>query len=121
MYYCPDCLKEFEFVKISFEKRESGYERMFMCPFCDSMSYREKKGCYCRYCGLPLSRNENGYCSDTCRRAGEKLFKKQEERRRKEKDLPIVNAIAEVEKYNKLNNCNLSYGQYYALKGANLL
>lgn len=120
MYYCPDCRKEFEFVKISFEHHERGSEKVHLCPFCDSTGFVEKRGVYCRYCGMKIGANEK-YCSYTCKRAGEKLFKKQAERDKFKKENPLYNAINEVDEYNKSHNCNLSYGQYFALKGANML
>ena len=120
MYYCPDCKKEFEFVKISFEQHEGGSEKVHLCPFCDGTSFVEKRGVYCRYCGILIGRNER-YCSTACRRAGEKLFKKQEKREKKKKENPLFIAINEVDTYNETHNCNLSYGQYFALKGADML
>jgi len=120
LYYCPDCRKEFEFVKVYYEERDGGFERVHLCPFCDSTSFVEKKGAYCRYCGMRIGVKER-YCSTTCRRAGEKLFKKQEERERKRKNDILYKSISEVDNYNKTHNCNLSYGQYFALKGANML
>ena len=120
LYYCPDCRKEFEFVKISFQYSEKGSEKLHLCPFCDSTNFKERKGVYCRYCGMRIGAHER-YCSNACRRAGEKLFKKQEENQRKKLENPLFNAINEVDEYNKNHNCNLSYGQYFALKGANML
>lgn len=120
MYYCPDCRKEFEFVKISFQHGEKGSEKVHLCPFCEGTSFVEKKGVYCHYCGMRIGKGEN-YCSTACRRAGEKLFKKQEENRRKRKENPLYISINEVDNYNKEHSCSLSYGQYFALKGANML
>ena len=77
LYYCPDCRKEFEFVKISFQYSEKGSEKLHLCPFCDSTNFKERKGVYCRYCGMRIGAHER-YCSNACRRAGEKLFKKNE-------------------------------------------
>jgi hypothetical protein len=53
--------------------------------------------------------------------AGERLFARQREQEEKRKKSPLYKAVAEVDDYNKLHGCTLSYGQYYALKGAGML
>ncbi len=121
MYYCPDCQKEFEYVKVYFEERGQGYERVHLCPFCDGMNYREKKGIFCSYCGAKVSVPGKKYCCESCKRAGEKMFARQEEMKIHRRTSPLFKAVNEVDEYNRLNGCKLSYGQYYALKGAKML
>jgi hypothetical protein len=53
--------------------------------------------------------------------AGEKLYARQKEQEEKRKRSPLYKAVTEVDDYNKLHGCTLSYGQYYALKGAGML
>ena len=120
MYYCNDCRKEFEFAKVYFEKhseKEDTYEKFLLCPFCNSTSFFEQKGHYCRYCGTKLKVRGSEYCSHACRKQGERLFMEQAVRSESKKADALFLAIKEVDDYNKSKNCRLSYGQYFALKG----
>lgn len=49
------------------------------------------------------------------------MFIKQQEREKERKNSPLYRAVSEVDNYNKYHGCNLSYGQYYALKGAGII
>lgn len=121
MYYCSDCRREFEFAKVYFEPTPKGSEKFLLCPFCDSMEFFEKKGEYCSYCGRRVPYVGKRYCCESCRRAGEKLFQRQKEQEEKRKLSPLYRAVNEVDEYNRRHGCQLSYGQYYALKGADML
>ncbi len=121
MYYCSECRKEFEYVKIYFQETPGGYERFHLCPFCSGTDFYEKKGVFCKFCGGRINIPGKEYCCETCRRAGEKLFRRQEENKKKRLASPLYQAVCEVDEYNKTHNCNLSYGQYYALKGADMI
>lgn len=121
MYYCSDCRKEFEFAKVCFEPTPKGSERFLLCPFCDSMNFHEKQGEYCSYCGRKVPYPGKRYCSDSCRKTGERLFAREREQEENKKQDPLYKAVAEVDNYNRLHGCTLSYGQYYALKGAKML
>lgn len=122
MYYCNNCRKEFEFARVYFEKheeKENTYEKFLLCPFCDSTSFFQKKGEYCRYCGAKLKKSGIKYCSVSCAKHGERLFEAQRHRTESRKTDALISAIKEVDDYNRRTNCTLSYGQYFALKGAN--
>lgn len=121
MYHCSACGREFLYAKVYFEPTPIGSERLLLCPFCDSMDFHEKKGDYCSYCGRHVPHPGAGYCSDSCRSAGEKLYARQKEQEEKRKNSPLYKAVAEVDRYNRIHGCTLSYGQYYALKGAGML
>ena len=118
MYYCQDCKKEFEYVEVVFERHgldAPPFERLKLCPFCHSDSFKELTGTHCKYCGSKL-REKGDYCSDYCRKLGEKLWEKQglEKILRKKSLLEVT--LKEIDSYNKSNKTNLSYGQYVALK-----
>ncbi len=49
------------------------------------------------------------------------MFAKQKEQEESRKNSPLYKAVNEVDTYNKYHGCNLSYGQYYALKGAGII
>lgn len=120
-YHCNDCGKDFDYLKIVTETHgfESGpYERFKLCPFCNSTHYEEVKGNYCKCCGRSLGNSEREYCNASCRRTGEKLYKKQREKKEKEKTDKMFCSVREVDDYNRRTGKNLSYGQYFAMKGA---
>lgn len=122
MYYCTNCKKEFMFAKVYYERAGTGvtdYERFLLCPHCDSNEFYEKKGGYCRCCGIKIRLPSREYCSESCRKNGERLWQRQKERQMGQFVDPLVLAVKEVDDYNKSKGCKLSYGQYYALKGAN--
>lgn len=121
MYYCSACGGEFEYARVYFEPRPKGNERLLLCPFCDSMDFHEKRGEYCSYCGRKVPVSGNRFCSDSCKSAGERLFLRQKEQEEKRRKSPLYKAVTEVDNYNKLHGCTLSYGQYYALKGAGMI
>ena len=121
MYYCSDCRMEFEFAKVYFEPTPKGSEKLLLCPYCSGMNYSEKRGNYCSYCGRPTGVNVRRYCSESCRKLGEKMFEKEKEQEENRKKSPLYKAVNEVDTYNKYHGCKLSYGQYYALKGAGII
>lgn len=118
MYCCQDCKREFEYVEVVFERHSLSsppYERIKLCPFCHSNNFSEIKENHCRFCGSRL-RHEGEYCSSSCRKRGGELKKDEDRRREFLKDSLIMKAVAEVEEFNRLNNTNYSYGQYFAMK-----
>lgn len=121
MYYCSDCRREFEFAKVYYEPTPKGDRKLLLCPHCDSVDYEEKRGEYCSFCGRKVPYYGQRYCSDSCKNSGEKMFLRQKEMEEKRKTSPLYKAVKEVEDYNRINGCTLSYGQYYALKGAGII
>lgn len=119
MYFCNQCRKEFEFVRIEFFP-ETG-KRKQECPFCQGTDFFEEKGIFCQCCGSRLKNPGDLYCSVSCRRLGLRLWKQQKSRDLAAKTDPLVRAVGEVDEYNRQTGCHLSYGQYYALKGADLI
>ena len=115
MYYCNNCNKNFDYVKIKPVTYFGQVIRKKLCPFCDSEDFYEKKGGYCRLCGIRLKYIGKQYCSESCKKQGEALFNKQ--KLRKENPTALLSSLCEVELYNKRTGLQLSYGQYYALKG----
>lgn len=121
MYHCSACGREFEYAKVYFEPRPIGNERLLLCPFCDSMDFYEKRGDHCSFCGRKVSLPGRRYCSASCKNAGEKMFERQREQQERRKSSPLYGAVTEVDSYNRTHGCTLSYGQYYALKGAGII
>lgn len=118
MYRCQDCKAEFEYVEVVFERHgldTPPYERIRLCPYCHSDHYEEIRNTHCRCCGSKL-RVPGEYCSEDCRKAGEKLWERQRTREERRQASPLILAIKETEEYNKAHGTKLSYGQYVALK-----
>ena len=115
MYYCTDCKIHIENPKAVKRKTASGEKIKLLCPVCLNeliVSAPE----YCRYCGVKLnSQNEDGYCSDECKRAGKRLWTRELRRRQKIKDDPIARILRMLTSYNRENNTKYSYGQFVAL------
>lgn len=123
MYRCTDCAMEFEYVEVVFETHGLStppYERVKRCPFCRSAKYEEIKDPHCRFCGSRL-RDTGEYCSDRCKKAGEKYFADQRRNRERFRNSPIAAAVREVTEYNRLHSTKYSYGQYFVLKEAGKL
>ena len=71
---------------------------------------------YCRYCGTRLSGEEkDGFCTDTCRRLGRRLWTRELRRRRRLKDDPIARVLRMISHYNREHNTKYSYGQFVSL------
>ncbi len=116
MYYCQDCKKEFKKLKKLIETHGHTfppYEEFYLCPHCNSSRVKKLPTRHCACCGAKMS-GQGEYCSTQCKTKGEYLWAK--ERRIKEywQTHPLYEAVREVEKYNKENGKNLSYGQYFA-------
>lgn len=123
MYRCTDCKMEFDFVEVVFETHGLStppYERIKRCPFCKSSDFEEIKNMHCRFCGSKL-RHAGDYCSERCKKAGEKYFAAERENRRIFENSPIAAAVREVAEYNRTHGTKYSYGKYFALKGENKL
>lgn len=118
MYKCTDCKREFEYVEVVFERHgldTPPYERQKLCPFCHSGNYTLLPDRHCKFCGSRLKGKED-YCSDSCKRQGEKYYREEELRKKRFSESPLAKAIAEVAEYNRLHSTSLTYGQYFALK-----
>lgn len=116
MYYCQDCEKQFKNKKIITETHGLAcepYETLEVCPFCHGVNVKKLPVKYCMCCGARMT-GTGDYCSAACRRRGEYLWAKQRSQKEKWDRHPLNLAIKEVEKYNKENGKNLSYGQYFA-------
>ena len=121
MFYCNDCGGEFYSPKVLKEMHglsSPPHETLLVCPICNGSSFYEMKLTHCRCCGAKLSKTGSEYCSSTCRAKGEKMWLNQRLSRKALNSNPIIKKIKELEKFNKENGLNLSYGQYVALTGA---
>lgn len=120
MYRCTDCNREFEYCEVFFETHgldTPPYERRRRCPYCRSENFVEKEEKRCIFCGCKNHR-EGDYCSEACRREGERYYKSQEDNRQKFITSPIAEAVREVAAYNKAHGTKYSYGKYFSLKEA---
>lgn len=121
MYHCTDCNMEFDFVEVVYETHGLStppYERIKRCPFCHSLRFEERRNMHCRFCGSKL-RQEGDYCSDRCKKAGERYFAVEVQHRNMFKNSSVAAAVREVAEYNRTHGTKYSYGQYFTLKGEN--
>ncbi len=119
MYYCPDCGYEFENPQKTLERHgftDKPFEKLAVCPDCGGTDFYEKNSTHCRCCGSRLSESQSDYCSETCKRKGLKLWKREQKRRKIRNYSPINTFIAELTLFNLQNNTELSYGQYESKK-----
>lgn len=123
MYYCTDCKKKFFDPKIYFERHgldSPPYEKIMLCPYCESedIAYIEARHCKC--CGARLSYDNKGdYCNKACETRGKRLFELEAKRRKLRLVSPLYAAVRAVEEYNKEHGTNLSYGTYYGTRAGN--
>ncbi|MBQ8203040.1 MAG: hypothetical protein IJZ75_02015 [Clostridia bacterium] len=82
-----------------------------MCNFQDS----KQKVRHCKYCGARLKEEISEYCDRDCRIKGQRLWIREQRRRRRWLSNPIGRMVLQVENYNKAHNTNYSYGQFVAL------
>lgn len=118
MYYCPECGTNFEKPDKKYCKHNLSsppYEKIYCCPKCNSESFFEKTTTHCRCCGAKLKKGAFEYCSDACKKKGEKLWIREIKRRNLLINNPINKIVHELEIYNKINGTNYSYGQYVTL------
>ncbi len=118
MYYCPDCGFEFKTPQKIIETHSlpcEPYEIVLVCPDCKSTAFYEKITTHCRCCGAKLVDSQEEYCCEACEKRGRLLRKRQLKKRQLAIKSPLGIIIKEIELYNKINNKNLSYGQYVAL------
>ncbi len=121
MYICLECRYEFENpVKLQENHRfvAPPFETVCVCPKCKTTNYKKSKSDFCRCCGAKLKENQHDYCSDSCKKRGEKLWQKELKRKKLLEDNPLYQIIRENEAYNKQHGENLSYGQFMALKNS---
>ncbi len=115
MYYCTDCKIFVEDPKFKNLKIEGRKGKRALCPIC-SGALTENTPLYCRYCGTKLSGTEaDGFCTETCRRLGRRLWTKEMRRRKKIKDDPIARVLRMLTSYNREHNTRYSYGQFVSL------
>lgn len=118
MYYCKNCGGEFETPDKTYEKHgldTPPYEVVFICPYCSSSNFKEKISTHCRCCGARLKKNDKEYCSNVCRKKGEKLWEKERLKLNLQRESPINKIIKELKSYNEQNGTDYSYGQYVSL------
>lgn len=117
MFYCKECGFEFEKPIKQYESHRLSYppyERQYLCPNCKGTSISQKTVTHCRCCGAKIKENGSTYCSKECKIKGEKLWKKEIEKKQLQLSNPINILVREIEEYNKRNKTNYSYGQYIA-------
>lgn len=118
MLICKTCGAEFQeavFLTETHGILAPPYEKIAVCPFCNSSSIEKKELTHCRCCGARLQESNNGYCSENCKEKGEKLRLKELKRKRERYNSPINVILRECQYYNIENNTNYSYGQFVAL------
>ena len=99
MYYCNNCSLKFDTPKKITETHSlhsPPYDYFYVCPLCNSSSFYEKKVTHCRCCGAKLKTEGTEYCSDACRKKGEKYWLKQKLRNEAELESPINKIIADA-------------------------
>ena len=75
----------------------------------------EERVRHCRYCGARLKDSSLEYCDKNCRIKGQRLWAREQRRRRRWLSNPIGRMVLQVENYNKTHNTNYSYGQFVSL------
>ena len=115
MYYCTDCKIFVENPKLKNFKISGKAEKRAVCPICLG-TLTDYHPSYCRYCGVGLNgESRDGYCSDSCRRLGKKLWTREINRRRKIKEDPIARVLRMLTSYNREHKTKYSYGQFVSL------
>ncbi|MBE6769798.1 MAG: hypothetical protein E7548_03480 [Ruminococcaceae bacterium] len=123
MFVCKNCYTSFVAPKTEIErhgKTEPPYEEFHCCPNCESRSFYETAGGYCRSCGRKIAAGKE-YCNETCRKQGEALWAKQRAAREAQKNDPMQVLIRKTEEYNKKHGTRLSYGQFTAYLEAGVI
>jgi predicted nucleic acid-binding Zn ribbon protein len=117
MYICLECGCEFENPKKLTETHSlpnPPYEKIYVCPNCNSTDIESKKILHCHCCGAKILNGDREYCSEACRIKGEKLWLKESKRKNLLYTSPLYSIVRETEEYNKSHNTKYSYGQYVA-------
>lgn len=117
MYYCQDCEKKFNYLKREEEKHglsSPPYEVFYVCPYCGGSRIQKIEPRYCKCCGARMY-GSGDYCSASCKKRGEYMWKMQRRRQQLLKESPLFAAVREVDEFNRNNGTHLSYGQYFAL------
>ncbi len=118
MYYCKSCGRKFNTPQKSYETHglsNPPYEKISICPFCNSTDFIEVAHTHCRCCGALLIKSQSEYCSSSCKTKGEKLWQQQFEKLKTEHNSPINIILRELKEYNLKNGTDYSYGQYVSL------
>lgn len=117
MYRCTDCKGIFMSARSVYEHHGLAgqpYERRLVCPICGGEEFVPLEAKHCRCCGARLPAGRYEYCNDECRRRGERLWKKQRERRKQRELNPLNMLVAEAQQYNREHGTDYSYGHYVA-------
>lgn len=121
MYICHDCQYEFNRPAKTKEKHALStppFEVVCVCPRCLSTNYRLAKSDFCRCCGAKLKNGQSDYCSEACKKRGEKLWESELKRKKLLADNPIFEIVRQKDAYNKAHHTNLSYGQFSSMLAA---
>lgn len=121
MYICLECGYRFEYPLQLKEKHDFSnppYEKIWVCPRCQSGNFEKREIKYCRACGARLSGDKTDYCTEACKNNAKKLWRKEIARKKRLSDSDIFRIVREIDSYNHNNKRKLSYGQYVALKSA---
>lgn len=118
MYYCMKCGCEFETAAVFTETHgftSPPFEELRCCPLCGSGSIKPKAVSYCRCCGARLAKQDEEYCSPSCRKKGEEMRRREMKKKRLVFSSPLFETVREVDEYNRKNRTDYSYGQYVTL------
>lgn len=118
MYYCKECGREFESAETITQTHgllTPPFEEIYVCPFCSGTDISAVQSLHCRCCGARLPDGASSYCNENCRSKGEKMWRREAVRRKRERSLPLNIIIRQLEEYNRMNGTSYSYGQYVAL------
>lgn len=118
MYFCHDCLREFDEpkeIEESHGQTPPYSEKHFVCPFCYSHYFTSKINSHCKCCGSKLLKGQVDYCGEECAKRGKILWEKQMHYKRIHLINPLNIIIRELQNYNKTNGTNYSYGQYVSI------
>lgn len=119
MYICLECGYEFKKAKKLTENHSLDnppYEKIYVCPVCNSGDIEEKKTAHCHCCGAKILKSKYpDYCCEACKIKGEKLKQKETEYKERLMGSPIYTLVRELEEYNNRHKTKYSYGQYIAL------
>ncbi len=118
MYICKDCKKKFAVPFTFFEEHgldTPPYEKFTVCPHCKGENIKIIETRHCKCCGARLKYENRGeYCNERCRKRGERLWKLEEQRRKKRMNSPLNEVLNKLKEYNEEHKTRLSYGQFVA-------
>lgn len=115
MYRCQDCDYQFLYADSLVDRHNlenPPFEKIAVCPNCKGRNFSEIKKHYCKYCGRSLKKDVTEYCSDYCRKKGEKMWQEQAVRKNLYNQNSLVSITRELEEYNKKHKTNYTYGTF---------